>query len=332
MTTRSRSLVVALLAVALVAILAGSARAAWPGADGPILFRAYNNSDSEGPRRFEGIWSARPGTPFAAIRKLKTKRYDMDPQVSPDGRLVVFSRYATRGPGLYRMNADGSRVVRFTGGLGYADTEASFAPSGKRVVFSRCRIEGEECPLGQRGSKGDIYSIRLDGSGLRRLTSGLADDRNPTFSPNGRLIAFERGGRVFTMWPDGSRQRNITRFLRCDRHAFEPDFSPDGSRIAFINGIKGFGGSIYTVMPNGSSSRRLSPRSSAAVRSFPFSGVSYSPSGRWLVAVRDKPDASSSLRHELQVLDARTGRPDHRKRFHTRGRVIYTPVWAPQPR
>ncbi|HEV2727909.1 MAG TPA: hypothetical protein VGV34_06420, partial [Solirubrobacterales bacterium] len=280
MSTFSRSLVAALLAVALVATLAAGAHAAWPGADGPILFRVYNNSESEGPRRFEGIWSARPGTPFAAIGKLKTKRYDMDPQVSPDGRHVVFSRYAARGPGLYRMDADGGDVVRFTEGRGYADTEASFAPSGKRVIFSRCRIEGEECPAGARESNGDIYSIRLDGSGLRRLTSGPANDLNPTFSPNGRLIAFEREGRVFTMRPDGSRQRNITRYLPRDRHAFEPDFSPDGSRIAFIDGGKGFGGSIYTVKPDGSSRHRLSPRSSAAVRNYPFSGLAYSPSGR----------------------------------------------------
>src|SRR5215204_5868761 len=222
MAPRFRSLI-ATLALAATAVPAGSAQAAWPGADGPVLFRVYNNSDKGHSYSYEGIWSARLGEPFSAVKKLQTKRYDAYPQVSPDGRLVVFSRFALHGPGLYRMDAAGGHVVRFTNGAGYADTEASFAPSGDRVIFSRCQLVDEECRLG-RGGDGDIYSIRLDGSGPRRLTSGPANDLNPTFSPTGKLIAFERGNRILTMRPDGSRLRNLVLPLDQNRNVFEPDF------------------------------------------------------------------------------------------------------------
>jgi Tol biopolymer transport system component len=329
MTPRSRSLIAALVLAAISAALAGSAQAAWPGADGPVLFRVYNNSDKGHSYSYEGIWSARLGEPFSAVKKLETKRYDANPQVSPDGRLVVFSRYALHGLGLYWMDAEDDHVVRFTNGAAYADAEASFAPSGKRVIFSRCRLVDEKCRLG-RGGDGDIYSIRLDGSGLRHLTFGLANDLNPTFSPTGKLIAFERGGRILTMRPDGSRLRNLVLPLNQNRHVFEPDFSPDGSRIAFIDGVKGLGGKIFTIRPNGSSLRRLSPPSGGE-RQLPFSGLSYSPTGRRLVAVRNVSNPGSSLRHELQVIDARTGQV-RGQRFHTRGRVIFTPVWAPEAR
>ncbi|WP_114953527.1 amidohydrolase family protein [Sphingosinicella terrae] len=81
---------------------------------------------------------------------------------------------------------------------------------------------------------GDIYTMPIEGGRPRRITSGLAWDMQPRFSPDGRLIAFtsDRGGgdNIWVMDADGSSPRAIT------EETFEllnnPTWSPDGRYIA----------------------------------------------------------------------------------------------------
>jgi TolB protein len=93
----------------------------------------------------------------------------------------------------------------------------------------------------------DVYSVGLDGSGLRRLTATYADERAPIVSPTGRQIVFEcanymRKGieygneHICSIRPDGSHRRDLTPRLEGGQEAFDPDFSPTGRVIAFSVG------------------------------------------------------------------------------------------------
>ncbi len=81
---------------------------------------------------------------------------------------------------------------------------------------------------------GDIYTMPIGGGRPTRISSGLAFDMQPRFSPDGRLIAFtsDRGGgdNIWVMNTDGSSPRAIT------TETFEllnnPTWSPDGRYIA----------------------------------------------------------------------------------------------------
>jgi Tol biopolymer transport system component len=81
---------------------------------------------------------------------------------------------------------------------------------------------------------GDIYTMPIAGGTPRRITSGLAFDMQPRFSPNGQLIAFtsDRGGgdNIWVMNVDGSGARAITR--ETFRLLNAPTWSPDGQYIA----------------------------------------------------------------------------------------------------
>ena len=89
------------------------------------------------------------------------------------------------------------------------------------------------------GSNGneDIYVVRADGSGLRRLTTDPGVDMDPSWSPDGKRIAWRtlRGGpedEIFVMQSDGSGAFNLTANPAED---YSPAWAPDGSGIAFAS-------------------------------------------------------------------------------------------------
>ena len=95
----------------------------------------------------------------------------------------------------------------------------------------------------ERGSLSSIYTVRTDGTGLRRLTvpptrQDLGGDSGPVWSPDGRRIVFERN---LPYWgTDRFRLASVAatggtaRALTSGPYDAMPSVSPDGRRIAFV--------------------------------------------------------------------------------------------------
>jgi len=116
-----------------------------------------------------------------------------DDQPSAEGAQLVFiSRRDAPTPQVYLRDAAGA-VLRLTTGRDAGHPRLS--PDGTQVVFDSAEPNPGGNP-GGTGTQRDLWLVRTDGAGLRRLTDTAADETEPAFSPDGTEIAYagDQGG------------------------------------------------------------------------------------------------------------------------------------------
>ncbi len=135
------------------------------------------------------------------------------PSMSPDGRRFVYRTFGPEGAGLRIMDIDTKHVTSIGGGY---DNFPLWSPRGDAIIFSR-QADGDY----------EIYSIKPDGSGLKRLTNSRGNDAHMAWSPDGEYIVFASSrmgfkdevpytdapqpyGEIFVMRADGSDVRQLT--------------------------------------------------------------------------------------------------------------------------
>jgi Tol biopolymer transport system component len=100
------------------------------------------------------------------------------PDWTPDGRHVLVASNCCRlGSAIYRVRPDGSDLTRLTHPpFPHNDADQTSSPQGDRVVFDSDRPYPDLCCR-------DLFTVRADGSGLRRLATGLVGVVDPDWGP-----------------------------------------------------------------------------------------------------------------------------------------------------
>lgn len=102
----------------------------------------------------------------------------------------------------------------------------------------------------------DIYTIKPDGTDLRRLTDASGNDQFPSWSPDAKRIVFssDRDGQneIYVMNADGTNQQHLAAHSEED---LVPRWSHDGKSIAFYSTRDGKG--IFVMNPDGSNVRKI---------------------------------------------------------------------------
>lgn len=82
----------------------------------------------------------------------------------------------------------------------------------------------------------DIFLIQPDGTRRKNLTERAFEQTSPSWSPDGRMLAFSSRGAVHVMRRNGAAERRIVAPL-FDTNvtiAHSPSWSPDGTQLAFV--------------------------------------------------------------------------------------------------
>ena len=246
-------------------------------------YEAGNNSGTE----FGGVAGA--GSTLAYTTVSSTELYNSVGDCL-DEPVVCRWRYG-RGQTTF-LAANGRVSKRVGGGFAIAASDRLVAlakyggattRSGAVVTLCRCSYTPDWSPDGKSialtggwASAGtSIFIQSVDGSIVRRVTSGNTLDANPRWSPDGSRLAFDRvsstvtSGATFGVYvvaPGGTPERLTG--------GYQPDWSPDGSRIAFA------GSGIFTMDSSGGSVRRLAGGKNGE-------SPHWSPDGSQIAFIRD---------------------------------------------
>ena len=152
-----------------------------------------------------------------ATRMTSGPAIETAPCYSPDGKRIVFESDRSGGQQLYIMNVDGSGMNRLTYGKGRYGNPV-WSPRGDLIAFTRM-YQG----------KFYIGVIRPDGSGERLITSAYHVE-GPTWSPNGRVLAYfkenpsgdSRITKIYTIDITGYNEQ----VLKTPRDGSDPAWSP----------------------------------------------------------------------------------------------------------
>ena len=188
-------------------------------------------------------------------------------------------------------------------GLIASPAQATFPGGNGRIAYT-WSLGGEGFEEGRSPGLVGVVSVRPDGGG-RQLVARRGT--RPRYSPDGRRIAFLRSHHPWVARADGRSARQVS---PSDWLVGSYDWSPRGTRLAFVRDFVNGGAAIYTVRPDGSGLQRLVKASQ---------GISLA-SGAW------SPDGKAIVyeQHSLRTL-VRVSRAG---RITTLARVSHRPTWS----
>ncbi len=174
----------------------------------------------------------------------------------------------------------------------------TIAPDGSRIVAPITRFDMAE----DRGFT-DLWIWNADGSGQRAFTTHASNESAPTFSPDGRFIAFtaqredDKAPQLYVMAVDGGEARRLTTLATGVQ---SPKWFPDGARIAFVS-------RVFDDLPLAEQGKRLEERASSKMTARVWDGAPVTAWDQYIDEREFHVFAVSTAGGEVQALTQPTG-------------------------
>jgi TolB protein len=216
------------------------------------------------------------------------------PTVSPDGTKIAFTSYARGNPAIFILSTDTGRRLPFYNQVASMNATADFTPDGKQLLYAStasgwaqiysANIDGSNLRrisntralevepkvnpktgtdlafVSGRSGPQQIYRMNMNGTDVQRLTNGEGEASNPSWHPNGQIIAFAwtRGFATgnFNIFVMDVASRNFNQLTYGAGRNENPSWAPDGRRLAFMSTRTG-SEQIWTMLADGKQLKQL---------------------------------------------------------------------------
>jgi TolB protein len=239
-------------------------------------------------------------------RQLTMSSLNLLPAWAPDAERLVYTGYSSGTPDLWVYDFRTAKPVLLLHRTSSLITGGCFSQDGKRVAFAMSEDDGNS----------HIWVAGAGGENPRRLTDGFGINSSPTFSPDGKQIAFvsNRAGnpQIYVMPAEGGAPRRITFQGNYNQ---TPDWSPRGDLIAFTARDERSVFDIFTVDPASGKITRLTQDQGSNEE------PTFSPNGRLI--------AFASTRTGLSQMFVMSADGNFQRQMTTSKEGVFTPAWGP---
>lgn len=318
--------------VALAAVGVDPAEAAFPGANGKIVFSSDRVTANNPTGDDEIFVMNKDGT---GVEQLTFNTVpDNQPAFFPDGNWIAYVSYRNSNGEI----SDGEIYMRtYDGNLAFAfpltnntapDQAPAFSPDGTKIAFESFRDGNFEIYV---MSTADINPTDGNGDNLTRLTNNTVVDSSPNWSPDGTRIAFMRAlgsslrlDEIFVMDanPSTNDATNLTKNSAWDR---EPNWSPNGEKIAFARRLQSSSDpknpDIYVMNADGSEQNRLTKNAAGDEK------PAWSPDGRKIAFTSFRGGGDPEIFTMRARPESETNRPTNLTKNNDA--LDYKPDWQP---
>jgi TolB protein len=226
----------------------------------------------------------------------------IQPTVSPDGSKIAFTSYARINPAIFIFSVDPVRDLHFYNQRASVNETPGFTPDGKQMVYASsapndrcCRIyianldgsglrpittssfidvepkvnpkTGNEIVfVSGRSGPQQIYRMNMDGTDIERLTPGEGEASNPSWHPDGQMIAYawtrgyaQGAFNIFIM--DVASRKQPMQLTHGEGRNENPSWAPDGRHLMFMSTRAG-GHQIWSMLADGTQVQQLTTQGS----------------------------------------------------------------------
>jgi Tol biopolymer transport system component/DNA-binding winged helix-turn-helix (wHTH) protein len=215
---------------------------------------------------------------------------------------IYSARWSAAGDSIYYLHGQGSTKELSRLFLARGHSEPAMLADGLQTgEFFTLSSDGSRLAYTREGHTSNLWRVALPAAGKKakpevsRLTSGTSYYGAPSFSPDGRWIAFALGPNpdetnIFKMQLAGGEPVQVTFFQHATTAS--PAWSPDGQHIAFISDQSGRP-KVWTISANGGSSQLLENTNASDTNNklawWPSSDIVYQqPGNRNFLQINDK--------------------------------------------
>ena len=195
------------------------------------------------------------------IRLTNDNDFESRPSWSPDSKRIAFSafRFLVGNSEIYVTDAEGDVPINLTQHE-MDDVVPSWSPDGSQIAFS------SKPAAVIAAAAFNIFVMNADGKGRRNLTgdTNLTNSFNPTWSPDGKKIAFSaQHNHIYGIYVMTAEGRKLEMLSDGEGNNRRPAYSPDGTRIAFESDREG-SSNLYLMDTDGRNTVKLTrnPRGS----------------------------------------------------------------------